>query len=257
MRRALESPGEDPLESVVATIAALEQDPLFNAGRGSVLSADCRVRMDASLATSDGRAGAVGDTIMASSAIRAARAVMEYSSHTLLVGSAADYWLRGRSLVSDPYLCITEDQYQLWRRWREGEDLDSLGTVGAVALHEGRLAAGTSTGGLRGKTAGRVGDSAVPGAGTWCSEEVAISFTGDGDRILARASAARVASGIIAGGDPGDVIQSELEAFAGEDADAGCIALLQDGRSWAMRNCQLMNWGKKEQGDIFVPLATE
>lgn len=246
------------LEAVVETICALERDELFNAGRGSVLAADGQARMDASLATSDGRAGAIGDSLLAHSAIRSARLVMERSPHTLLVGVGADDWLREMGATSPARNRISKGQRELWRRWKSGDDLDSLGTVGAVALDQkGRLAAGTSTGGLRGKQGGRVGDSAVHGGGTWCSGECAISLTGDGDTILARSSAARIALDIERGKGPRKTITRELEALHEEGAAAGCIVLLANGKSWSLRNCDLLNRGRADQKGIHVPLATE
>jgi beta-aspartyl-peptidase (threonine type) len=256
MQQALLHRENTALEAVIATCEALEEDPLFNAGCGSVLAADGQIRMDASLATSDGRTGAIGETALARSPIRAAWRIMEDSDHSLLVGGAADRWLISRGEASRPRDLLTEHQRELWNRWKAGEESDSLGTIGAVALdRNGGLAAGTSTGGLRGKAPGRVGDSAIVGAGTWCCSEAAISFTGDGDKILSRSSAARLAGKITAGKNPEEAIEEELRELHSVGADAGCIVLLRSGKYWARRNCQLLNWGVSENGKIHVPSA--
>jgi beta-aspartyl-peptidase (threonine type) len=245
------------IEAVAKTVEVLEDDPEFNAGRGAVLDQFGLPHLDASIG-SDGRYGAIGSSLAAHSAIRSALAVRDRSPHALLVGEYCDSWLVSQGLASSPLRRITPEQRQAWESWKSGQALDSLGTVGAVALDShGRLAAGTSTGGLRGKAGGRVGDSAIPGSGTWADRQCAISMTGDGDRILERSSAARIALGIGRGYDPSSVIDEELRSLEAIEAPAGVIVLLADGRSFIRRNCQMMNGAWIDRRGGVVPRAND
>ncbi len=220
--RVLEDGGSS-LDAVEAVIQVLEDDPLFNAGRGAVFTADGRIEHDAAIM--DGttlNAGAVAGLTRTRHPISAARAVMERSPHVFLIGAGAESFARSQGLEEvDPAWFFTE------RRWRglvrqlerdglpvparpegapapgamaeiaqePGPPLDEkkFGTVGVVALdREGRLAAGTSTGGMTGKRWGRVGDVPVIGAGTYASdaEGCAVSATGSGEYFI-RATVAR------------------------------------------------------------------
>lgn len=221
LRRALDAGcavldrGGAALDAVCAAVVVLEEDPCFNAGRGGVLASDGTVQMDASVMRGDtGEAGAVGGVRGVRSAIAAARWVMEHTSHVLLVGPDADAAMRAAGLrFEDPAWFVTEERAaqlataQRLDRTALDHDLDDAGdgkgTVGAVALDAaGHLAAATSTGGLTNKRAGRVGDSAVIGAGTWAEDGVvAISGTGEGEKYLRTALASRLA-GEVRGGRP-------------------------------------------------------
>lgn len=201
--------GGSALDAVEAAVRVLEDDPLFNAGRGAVFTADGRIELDAAIM--DGatlNAGAVAGLTTTRHPVSAARAVMERSPHVLLIGPGADAFAASVELEQvDPAWFFTE------RRWRglertlrdrgepvpprpegapgpeaspaggamaalsgldnlegRGRDENRFGTVGAVALdREGRLAAATSTGGMTAKRWGRVGDAPVIGAGTYAS----------------------------------------------------------------------------------------
>ncbi|MDP3378831.1 MAG: isoaspartyl peptidase/L-asparaginase [Brevundimonas sp.] len=211
--------GGSALDAVEAVIQVLEDDPLFNAGRGAVFTADGRIEHDAAIM--DGTtldAGAVAGLTRTRHPISAARAVMEDSPHVFLIGQGAETFARAQGLEEvEPAYFFTE------RRWRglvrqlerdglpvparpegappEGAmavvtpplDERKFGTVGVVALdREGRLAAGTSTGGMSGKRWGRVGDVPVIGAGTYASDAdgCAVSATGSGEYFI-RATVAR------------------------------------------------------------------
>ncbi|MBP8072170.1 MAG: isoaspartyl peptidase/L-asparaginase [Brevundimonas sp.] len=226
LHRALEAgsavlaAGGSSLDAVQAAIELMEDDPLFNAGRGAVFTAAGRNELDAAVMNgSDLTAGAVAGLTTTRHPIAAARAVMEQSPHVMLIGEGADTFAASVGLEQvDPAFFFTE------RRWRgletalraqnlpiperpagaPGPMAEStlpapplnerkFGTVGAVALDsQGRLAAGTSTGGMTAKRWGRVGDVPVLGAGTYASNRdgCAVSATGDGEYFI-RATVAR------------------------------------------------------------------
>jgi beta-aspartyl-peptidase (threonine type) len=191
--------GGSSLDAVEAAIRVLEDDPLFNAGRGAVFTADGRNELDASIM--DGatrRAGAVAGVTRTRNPISLARAVMEKSPHVMLAREGADQFSVEQGLPQvEPEYFRTEERWQQLLDWRRDHtaELDrthSRGTVGAVAIDvNGHVAAGTSTGGMTGKRWGRVGDSPIVGAGTYAADgNCAVSATGSGEYFI-RASAAR------------------------------------------------------------------
>ncbi|KAA6212952.1 isoaspartyl peptidase/L-asparaginase [Streptomyces albofaciens JCM 4342] len=197
--------------SVAATEAAvrrLEDDPLFNAGKGAVINEDAGHELDASVMRgSDLAAGAVAGVRHVRNPVSAARLVMEKTKHVLLAGQGADDFAARSGLPT-----VTQDYYWTERRWQElmkakgrtkgpGRTL-TQGTVGAVAVDGKRnLAAATSTGGLTNKMAGRVGDSPVVGAGTYAKNStVAASATGAGEVFLRGAATATISHLIEFGG---------------------------------------------------------
>jgi beta-aspartyl-peptidase (threonine type) len=191
--------GGSSLDAVEAAVRVLEDDPLFNAGKGSVFTAEGRNELDAAIMDgSTRRAGAVTGVTRTKNPVSLARAVMEKSSHVMLSGAGADAFSLEQGLQQvDPGYFRTEERWQQFLQWRDkrGALLDRThiyGTVGAVALDQaGHLAAATSTGGLVGKRWGRVGDSPIIGAGTYAEDKVcAVSATGSGEFFI-RASAAR------------------------------------------------------------------
>jgi len=205
--------GSSALDAVESAIRVMEDDPLFNAGRGAVFTTAGSNELDASIM--DGaslRAGAVAGVTRARHPISVARAVMEKSLHVLLSGDGADAFARDQGLeIVEPSYFFTERRWQqLEEALRErGEpmparpagvpvptpqtrllsapgDMQKLGTVGVVALDSrGNLAAGTSTGGTNAKRWGRVGDSPIIGAGTYAANEsCAVSGTGVGEFFI-------------------------------------------------------------------------
>jgi beta-aspartyl-peptidase (threonine type) len=191
------SDGGSSLDAVQTAIIVLEDSPLFNAGRGAVLTAEGKVEMDASIM--DGQklaAGAVASVHGVRNPIRLARLVMERSPHVLLIGGGAEDFARQCKLPfeADEWF-ITPEQQEKLRKAKEhptgfigpADDLTlRMGTVGAVALdRQGHLAAGTSTGGLTNKMHGRVGDSPIIGAGNYAEDGVcAVSCTGHGESFI-------------------------------------------------------------------------
>ena len=166
--------GGSALEAVEAAVRALEDDPNFNAGHGSVLTAEGNVELDASVMDGATRAaGAVSGVRSTRNPVSLARAVMERSGHVFLGGAGADRFARAQGIeeVAAEYFVTPERREQLALvRQSEGEALDveyKYGTVGAVALDiHGHVAAATSTGGMTAKRRGRIGASPVIGAGT-------------------------------------------------------------------------------------------
>jgi beta-aspartyl-peptidase (threonine type) len=172
----------------VAAVCVLEDSPLFNAGTGSALAADGAVWCDATLASADGRAGAVAAIQGIRHPILAAQALAHAEGGPLLWAGNSAQLARLHDLeLRDPERMITDRQRRRLaaRRARHTEH-DQAGTVGAVCLDAaGGLAAATSTGGFAGKPPARVGDSAIAGAGTWADGRTcAVSATGDGEAFL-------------------------------------------------------------------------
>lgn len=189
--------GASALDAVVAAVAALEDDPLFNAGYGSALNAEGEVEMDASvmawpvadlaqnnpLAQVQSGAGAVAAVCRVRNPILLARAVMETTPHVLMVGAGAERLAAAAGIPRcRPQELIAE---RARTRWHSYHARLAHGTVGAAALDSnGQVSAATSTGGLTGKLPGRVGDSAIVGAGTFAHPLGAASATGMGESIL-------------------------------------------------------------------------
>ncbi len=197
---AVLSAGGSALDAVVAAIELLEEDPTFDAGRGSVLSAEGRVQLDAGLM--DGRTlhvGAVAGVHRVAHPIRLARAVLERSGHHLLVGEGAEQFARAQGFpLVDPESLVVDRERQRYADFLAGrlttaDDFGGHDTVGAVALdRDGHLAAGNSTGGVAFSLPGRVGDAPVPGVGYVADSRTGgVACTGWGEHILRVALATR------------------------------------------------------------------
>jgi len=231
--------GGASLDAVEAAIRVLEDDPLFNAGRGAVFTADGRNELDASLMDGATRkAGAVAGVTRTRNPISLARAVMLKSPHVMLAREGADQFSveQGLPQVAPEYF-RTEQRWQQLLDWRRDnaqllDPTHSRGTVGAVAIDvNGHVAAGTSTGGMTGKRWGRVGDSPIIGAGTWADERCGISGTGWGEYYIRLAAAHDICARVAYRGDTlvaaaQDVIERIIPAAGG---DGGAIALDVDG----------------------------
>jgi len=227
------------LDAVTRAVVMLEDDPLFNAGRGSVFTATGTQEMDAALM--DGRnlrAGAVAGIFGPRNPVLAARAVMEHSPCVLLVGEGALAFCRDHGIAfAERNYFYTEERWralqaELDRRHRgPAEDEDEQrrhGTVGAVARdRHGNLAAATSTGGMTGKMPGRVGDSPIIGAGTYANNAAcAISATGDGEMFMRCGVAFEIAARIRhAGQSLGRAARAVIDELAEFGGRGGVIAL--------------------------------
>jgi len=220
--------GGSAVDAVVAAVRVLEDDPEFNAGTGAALTRDGAVETDASVMDGDTRRiGAVAAVPDLGNAVALARAVLEAGEHVLLAGPAAWQFAAEVGIApAAPGSLVTERARRRLEeaaapREREG------GTVGAVARdRRGRLAAATSTGGIVRKRSGRIGDSPIPGAGTWADREIAVSATGDGEAILrvalSRTIAAYTATGLSAR-EAATAALAELRRITG--GTAGVIVL--------------------------------
>jgi beta-aspartyl-peptidase (threonine type) len=196
--------GGSSLDAVEAAVVSLEDCPLFNAGRGSVFTHEGKIEMDAAIM--DGshlKAGAVAFVRNVKNPVKLARLVMERSEHVLLAGDGADMFAEevGVELEDNTYFYTDF-------RWKQLEDaiaagrvqLDHaapkpVGTVGAVACDvNGHLASATSTGGMTNKRFGRVGDTAIIGAGTYADDVCAVSCTGHGEYFMLGVTAYDIAA---------------------------------------------------------------
>ena len=231
----LESGGSS-LDAVSTAVRLLEDNPLFNAGRGAVLDANGEVSLDASIM--DGRhlrAGAVAGLRHVRNPIELARRVIEKSPHVMLSGAGAEEFAlqQGLPLVPNEYFQTPVRREQLERvlqgRAAPRGELQGLGTVGAVALdRDGNLAAATSTGGMTGKRWGRVGDSPIIGAGTYADNaSCAVSGTGHGEYFIRAVVAHDICALVAYRGwslqrAAREVVQEKLKARGGE---GGVIAI--------------------------------
>ena len=213
------------VDAVCAAVVALEDSPLFNAGRGACYNTDERHELDASVM--DGatlRAGAVAAVSRIRNPVLAARAVMEQSRHVLLAGRGAERFARaqGLPLVDDSYF-HTRARLTALRKKLVGHH----GTVGAVALDaDGNLAAATSTGGYTGKLPGRIGDSPIIGAGNYADKACAVSGTGLGEAFIRGVLAYDVAARMRYLGEPlAKAARAAMRKLAGLQGDGGLIAV--------------------------------
>jgi L-asparaginase / beta-aspartyl-peptidase len=267
--RVLERGGSS-LEAVTRAVVALEDNPLFNAGRGSVFTYDGGNELDASIMEGAGlKAGAVCGLTHIRNPIELARTVMEHSDYVFLSGAGAEEFAlsRGFSLVPRSYF-HTEARWRQLERIRAGDGevspltISHVGTVGAVALDSsGHLAAATSTGGMTGKRFGRIGDSPVIGAGTYADDRsCAVSATGHGEIFIRAAVAHDICARMRFGARSleaavREVVLEELPAHGGE---GGVIAIDRTGRVVMEFNSEGMFRGSRLEGgeariDIYRP----
>jgi L-asparaginase / beta-aspartyl-peptidase len=222
--------GGTALDAVEATIRVLEDDPTFNAGRGSVLNADGEIEMDAAMmdgATLD--IGGVAALRGVCHPISVARLMLR-EVPTLLVAEGAARFAAERGAE----LCGPRDLISAGSGGTAAPD--GHDTVGCVALDaDGNLAAGTSTGGLTGCHPGRVGDSPLPGCGLYANNESGgVSLSGDGESIARTMLAARVVQSLESGDTPQAAIGASLLRLERVGGEAGGIVLDRRGRvGWA------------------------
>jgi isoaspartyl peptidase/L-asparaginase-like protein (Ntn-hydrolase superfamily) len=226
--------GAGALGAVQAAVSRLEDAPMFNAGRGSVLTADATVEMDAAIMCGRrGLAGSVAAVTTVRHPVALARALMETTDDVMLVGAGAERLAAAAELERmDPSWFVTSRQLERLRRAQEGvahEDPGDtpIGTVGAVVLDdEGALAAATSTGGRRGQRPGRVGDSPIIGAGVYADSTVAVSATGNGEAMV-RGCGAHEVSALMRHAGLG--LEAACERVVGGIDEIGLIAVDAEG----------------------------
>lgn len=193
------SHGGSSLDAVERSVAALEDCFLFNAGKGSVYNLNGQHEMEATIVDGHRKnSGSVACLQNVKNPVKAARRVLDKSNHALLIGDGAQEFLKSLSEEEKP---MRTDYFHTDFRYKElvmklrGNTSKHPQTVGAVALdHWGKLAAATSTGGLVGKWKGRVGDTAIVGAGIYADDKLAMTCSGDGDAFLRQTVAHKVAS---------------------------------------------------------------
>lgn len=258
--QAVLSRGGTAMDAVQAAIQIMEDDPLFNAGRGAVFTAEGRNELDA--AVMDGSnltAGSVAGLTTTRHPIAAARAVMEQSPHVMLIGSGADAFAASVGLEQvEPSFFFTERRWQGLETALRARNLPiparpagapgplagidestapplnerKFGTVGAVALDQsGNLAAGTSTGGMTAKRWGRVGDVPVIGAGTYASnaDGCAVSATGDGEYFIRATVARDICARMATGGAAQAAGQAEVDEALALGGSGGVIVMNRQG----------------------------
>lgn len=253
------SGGGSALDAVEAAVRQLEDEPVLNAGTGSYLQADGVARMDASIMSSDGRAGGVVQVPGLRYPISLSRYLLEIDAHVLLSGVEA--LQLALKLGHEPRVVATPAKIQYWLEHlndhsrsldyaRMAEDWKQenprLGTVGCVALDsEGRLAAGTSTGGTGHCFPGRVGDTPIIGAGTYCTPKVGVSMTGVGERIMVLLSAKRFSDLVNDGRtieEAGHIVMQEIERL---NSFAGVIAIDAEGHIYEAKNTPFMGVARR------------
>ena len=253
--------GGTALDAVTHAVVVLEDDALFNAGRGAVFTLDGQIELDASIM--DGatlKAGAVCGVTHIKNPVELARAVMEHSEYVMLSGGGAEEFAltRGFRFVPRSYF-YTAARWRQLERIRGGDahlsplTISHVGTVGAVALdRRGRLAAATSTGGMTGKRFQRIGDSPVIGAGTYADDRAcAVSATGHGEVFIRAAVAHDICARLRFGGRSladavREVVLEELPALGGE---GGVIAIDGQGRIAMEFNSEGMFRASKRAGE--------
>jgi beta-aspartyl-peptidase (threonine type) len=257
---ALLQAGGTSLDAVTRAVVLLEDNPLFNAGRGSVFTLDGRNELDAAIMDgSNLRAGAVCGLTQIKNPIELARAVMEQSKHVMLAGAGAEEFAvsRGFSFVPQSYF-YTPERWRQLERIRGGDTglsaltISHVGTVGAVALDDkGHVAAATSTGGMTGKRYQRIGDSPIIGAGTYADDRsCAVSATGHGEVFIRAAVAHDICARMRFGGRrlvqaTREVVLGELQALQGE---GGVIAIDPSGEIAMEFNSEGMFRACRKQG---------
>ena len=217
--------GESAIDAVETAARLLEENPCFNAGRGSVLTEQGEVELDAAIM--DGRtraAGAVSGIKTTRAPISLARRLMEHGPHVFLAGAAADRFAATSALeqVANDFFILPERRRQLDEALSAGSAADPIkyGTIGAVAVDmDGNVAAATSTGGITAKRWGRVGDSPLIGAGTYADNRAAaISATGSGEYFIRAVAAHEVAARIRLGCE---TLQQAIDGVLGDIASLG------------------------------------
>jgi beta-aspartyl-peptidase (threonine type) len=271
---ALLEQGASAIDAVEAAVAVMEDDETFDAGRGSFLTQDGRVQMDALLMNGENlRTGGVACVERIRNPIHAARLVLDKSPHVYFVGTGAERFARqhGMALCDNMELVIPREQERLYKAQADERAglpdetfsgsfdsaslLDSHDTVGAVALdRHGNIAAGTSTGGTLNKAPGRVGDSSLIGCGCYADNlTAAVSLTGWGEPIMKLVLGKRAVDRVAAGASPDEAAHEAIEyLFNRLGGHGGIILLGPDGRVGLAHNTPRMAWGLRTVAGVEI-----
>lgn len=264
--RAILGTGGSAVDAVEAAARMLEENSCFNAGRGSVLTEQGEVELDAAIM--DGRdrsAGAVAAIKTTRAPISLARRLMEHGPHVFLVGAAADRFASAAGIeqVTNDFFILPERRRQLEEALAAGAAADPIkyGTIGAVAVDShGNVAAATSTGGITAKRWGRVGDSPLIGAGTYADDRsAAVSATGSGEYFIRAVAAHQLAERIRLGGQS---LQEALDAVLSDIRDlggkGGLIAVTPSGEAaWGFTTPAMYRGLVDERGQSVAIYADE
>ena len=268
--------GLDALEAVTIAVEMMENEPLFNAGIGSVLAADGSVTMDASIMNGcDSAAGSVVNVTNIRHPIRAAKKLLEKGWPVMLNSKGAEEFAieQGVEKVSQDWL-ITELRKAQWQKWKDNNsrpgstdeddeaildhDAEGMGTVGAVAIDsKGNLAAATSTGGMTGKPEGRIGDTPIIGAGTWADNVVAVSCTGVGEAFIRTCAAHEVSTRLQLGETLAKACDHILNRVAPLGGRGGVIAIDKLGNLAMPFQTTLMYRGSWIDGEVCLGIGPE
>jgi beta-aspartyl-peptidase (threonine type) len=265
---ALLEKGASAVDAVEASVAVMEDDETFDAGRGSFLTQDGRVQMDALLMNGENlRTGGVACVERLRNPIRAARLVLDKSPHVYFVGTGAERFARqhGMSLCDNMEMVIPREQERLYKAQADERaglpdetfsgSLDSHDTVGAVALDvHGNIAAGTSTGGTLNKAPGRVGDSSLIGCGCYADNlTAAVSLTGWGEPIMKLVLGKWAVDRVAAGASPDEAAHEAIDyLFNRLGGHGGIILLGPDGRVGLAHNTPRMAWGLRTTAGVEI-----
>lgn len=271
--------GGSSLDAVQKTINILEDSPLFNAGKGAVLTYEGINEHDASIM--DGKtlnAGASAGTKTVKNPINLARAVMDNSPHVMLSGNGAQVFAEAQGLeIVDPNYFLTEKKLKSLKYVQSlklnkeasfyNEDLrdSKFGTVGCAALDKhGNLAAGTSTGGMTNKRWGRIGDSPIIGAGTYANNNTcAVSSTGWGEFFIRGMVAHDISAlmeykGLSLKEAAKEVIQNKLPKIGDQGATGGIVAIDKDGNMAMEFNTQgMFRATMNDKGELYIGMFKE
>lgn len=271
---ALLERGGCAMDAVEAAVAAMEDNEIFDAGRGSFLTRDGRVQLDALMMNGeDLRAGGVACVERLRNPIRAARLVLEKSPHVYFVGVGAERFARqhGMPLIDNTELIVARERERLMAFQHaelqgavdttfsgplmDDPTISSHDTVGAVALDQyGHIAAGTSTGGTLSKAPGRVGDSSLIGCGCYADDEsAAVSLTGWGEPIMKLVLGKWAVDRVAAGASPQEAATTAIQHLYDRLGGHGGIILLdRKGQVGLAHNTPRMAWGLRTPDTVEI-----
>jgi beta-aspartyl-peptidase (threonine type) len=253
--------GDSALDVTEAVVRELEDNPLFNAGKGAVFTAEGTHELDASIMDGSNLAcGAVAGVTTVKNPIALARLVMSKTHHVLLQGTGAEHFADEQRVERVPNSYFdTEKRRKGFEEWKAEQKHVQVkppytyGTVGCVALDShGNLAAATSTGGMTGKKWGRVGDSPIIGAGTYANNaSCAVSCTGTGEEFIRYGVARTVSERMLLAGESVHAAASHVIFKTLKPDDGGLIAVSKDGEIAMLFNSEGMFRGQANSQGLF------